>query len=223
MMQKLAIYDMDKTITRGATFGPFIAFVLRHHRPWRCVLLPFMLLATLGYGLRLVDRARLKEINLRLLLGRRIDAGEAGRIGTAFAGSTLSTNVLARALDRIEEDRRAGRRIVLATASYRFYVAEIARLIGVTDVIATLNQPLGPDHFSPRIDGQNCYGAAKLAMVKGWMDEQGIVRADAHVRFYSDHVSDAPCLDWADEAYATNPHAPLRTLANVKGWAIFDW
>ncbi len=55
------------------------------------------------------------------------------------------------------------------------------------------------------------------------MAEEGIARDDAHIRFYSDHVSDAPALDWADEAFAVNAHGPLRELARQKGWAVLDW
>ncbi|MDQ2762943.1 MAG: HAD-IB family hydrolase, partial [Pseudomonadota bacterium] len=73
------------------------------------------------------------------------------------------------------------------------------------------------------IAGENCYGPAKLRMIEDWMAGQGIARTDAEIRFYSDHVSDAPTLAWADEAFAVNPHAPLRALALVKGWTVLDW
>ncbi len=55
------------------------------------------------------------------------------------------------------------------------------------------------------------------------MAERGIARADAHVRAYSDHVSDAPLLAWADEGFAVNAHGPLRALAKERGWPILDW
>ncbi len=222
-MHRIAIYDMDKTITRRATFGPFIAFVIKHYRPWRAVFLPLMALATIGYALKLIDRARLKEINLRLLLGSRIATREAQVIAQAFAGHMLATNTLSGALDRIDADRRAGCRIVLATASCQFYVDEIARLIGVTNVIATQCRPLDNAHFAPQIAGENCYGPAKLRMIEDWLSAQKIARNEAHIGFYSDHVSDAPCLEWADTAWATNPHAPLRKLAQERGWEIIDW
>jgi phosphoserine phosphatase len=60
-------------------------------------------------------------------------------------------------------------------------------------------------------------------MIEAWMAREGIARTDAHVRFYSDHVSDAPTLDWADEAFAVNPHAPLFALATEKGWDVLRW
>ena len=112
--------------------------------------------------------------------------------------------------------------MVLATASYAFYVREIANLLGVKDVIATQTTKL-EDVVSPRINGENCYGAAKLRMVQSWMAQKGLDRAQSHIRFFSDHVSDAPCLIWADEGFATNAHAPLRALAAKNGWAILDW
>ena len=60
-------------------------------------------------------------------------------------------------------------------------------------------------------------------MIEAWLAKERIAREDAHVRFYSDHVSDAPTLAWADEPFAVNPHAKLRALAVEKGWPILDW
>lgn len=219
---KIAIYDMDKTITRHATFGPFLAYAVPRYALWRAVMLPLVALTTLAYGLRLIDRGRLKDINLGLMLGRRIDSARLADVSRGFAGRTLARNILPPALDRIAADRADGYRIVLASASYAFYVEHIASVLGIGDVVATR----ATNHsgaLSPTIDGQNCYGAVKLAMVEDWMAAQGVARGDAHIRFYSDHVSDAPCHALADEAYATNPHAPLRALAAQKGWTVFDW
>jgi phosphoserine phosphatase len=47
--------------------------------------------------------------------------------------------------------------------------------------------------------------------------------AHGHVRFYSDHVSDQPAFEWADEPVAVNPHGRLRRLAEQRGWQIEDW
>src|SRR3546814_21118636 len=58
---------------------------------------------------------------------------------------------------------------------------------------------------------------AKLRMIQDWMAGKGVIRANSHIRAYSDHVSDAPMLDFADEAYAANPHPPLAKLARERG------
>ena len=55
------------------------------------------------------------------------------------------------------------------------------------------------------------------------MADEGLQRELCHIRAYSDHVSDAPLLAFADEAFATNPHAPLAEMARANGWEIIDW
>jgi HAD superfamily phosphoserine phosphatase-like hydrolase len=111
----------------------------------------------------------------------------------------------------------------MATASYRLYVEAIAKRLGFDDVIATDLSTDSSGHVLARIDGHNCYDAAKLARVKDWMESHGLDRATCHIRAYSDHVSDAPLLSFADEPFATNPHGPLARLAETNGWPILDW
>jgi hypothetical protein len=40
MKSRLAIYDMDKTITRRATYTPFLVHACARLAPWRIVLSP---------------------------------------------------------------------------------------------------------------------------------------------------------------------------------------
>jgi HAD superfamily hydrolase (TIGR01490 family) len=223
VMQRLAIYDMDKTITRKATFAPFIAHVIRYYARWPMLLLPLMGLTSFAYVARLISRSQLKEWNLCLLLGGRIDRTKAAAIAQSFARETFGNNVLGGALGRIACDKADGYRIILATASYRLYVEAIAERLGIADVIATELVASDQETLLPRIDGSNCYDVEKLNHIRRWMAQQGLERCDCYIRFYSDHISDAPCLEFADEAFATNPHAPLRTLARERGWVVFDW
>jgi len=67
-MTDFAIYDMDRTITRHATYTPFLLHCAVKRAPWRLLLLPFVILSMLAYAAKLIDRGRLKEINQRLLL-----------------------------------------------------------------------------------------------------------------------------------------------------------
>jgi len=222
-MIRLAIYDMDRTITKRGTYTPFLIYAAMRLAPWRLVFLPVALIFMLVYAAKLISRATLKEWNQRLLLGRALHRERLAPVARGFAQRTMRTNVLAGAVDRIAADKAAGWRVVLATASYRLYVEAIAAALGIDDVIAT-NSIIGLDsRIMARIDGENCYGPAKLRMVQTWMAEQGIDRADAEIRFYSDHASDAPVLEWADEPFAVNPHDRLRRLAGTRGWTIIDW
>lgn len=222
-MQRLAIYDMDKTITRDATWMPFLMHAARAHAPWRLALLPAAGIATLGYALKLIDRGTLKQATQRLLLGSALPPEQLHAIAEDFADEVCRQGTFDGARARIAADREAGYRIVLATASFGYYAGRIAARLGIADVIATGSRLASDGRVLARIEGQNCYGAVKLAMIEAWFAEQGIDRADAMVRFYSDHVSDAPALEWADEPFAVNAHGPLRALAARRGWPVLDW
>jgi HAD superfamily hydrolase (TIGR01490 family) len=220
-MQRLAIYDMDKTITRRATWTPFLTRYARE-KPWDGIGLSATPGPVILYALKLIDRARLKELTQWLVMGRRPRVAEVERIAALFAEQVAAENVYAEARAQIAADRADRCRIVIATASYDFYVRPIAAALGIEDVVATRSTIEG-DRMVPRITGENCYGPAKLRMIEAWLAAQGIQRGEANIRFYSDHVSDAPTLDWADEAFAVNPHKPLADLAQAKGWTVLDW
>ncbi len=220
---RVAVYDLDKTVTRRPTYTPFLLHVARTRGVWRLFLLPLVVLTLAFYAARLIDRARLKEMNHALLIGRALPPDEAATLAQSFAEETLANNVLPQAQARISADKTAGYHLVLATASYAFYAGAIGRALGFDDVIGTLTRSDTGGALLAQIDEQNCYGTAKLEMIEAWMARRGLARDDCHIRFYSDHVSDAPCLNWADEAFATNAHRPLVTLAAQRGWTLFDW
>jgi HAD superfamily hydrolase (TIGR01490 family) len=216
-----AIYDMDRTVTRHATYTPFLLHCALRRAPWRLLLLPLVIASMLAYVLKLIDRGKLKEINHRLLLGHRRHPKELKPLVDSFAERTVASNVRPGARQAIERDKAEGRRVVMATASYRLYAEAIAERLGFDDVIGT-GSIIGLDErVHARIDGENCYGPAKLRMVEDWLSKSGFERG--HVRFYSDHASDAPVFEWADEPVAVNPHDTLRRLAVESGWAVEDW
>ena len=219
----LAIYDMDKTVTRRATYNGFLLHMAFNKSPWRLFLSPLLPFGLLLYLLKIWDRGRLKQFSQMLLIGRRVSPEKFSRYLESHADLVVGRNVYPQLLARVAEEKAVGYRHVMATASYRLYVDAIAKRLGFDDVIATNLATDSSGHVLARIDGHNCYDAAKLDLVQAWMATHGLKRGDCHIRAYSDHVSDAPLLAYADEAYATNPHAPLAEMARANGWEIIDW
>ena len=219
----LAVYDLDRTITRHATFTPFLIHCALRRAPWRLLFLPLVILSMLAYVARIIDRAKLKEINHALLIGRHIHPRDLKPLVDSFADATVAGNVRPGARRAIARDKGQGRRLVLATASYRLYAEAIAERLGFDDVIGT-GSIIGLDErVHARIMGENCYGPAKLRMIADWVEKSGLTGKHGHVRFYSDHASDQPAFEWADEPIAVNPHDRLRRLAAARGWQVEDW
>src|SRR3546814_3616936 len=80
-----------------------------------------------------------------------------------------ATGVFAGARERIAADRAAGYRLVMATASYRFYVGAIAERLGFDDVIATEAEIDETGRLYAKMVGDNVYGPAKLAAIEAWL------------------------------------------------------
>lgn len=222
-MQHLAIYDMDKTITLKPTWTRFLIHAARLRAPWRLAWLPVLGLAGIGYYFKWIDRAGLKRLSQRLMLGRALAPAEMAAVADAFADVELATGVLQGARAQIAADRAAGYRLVMATASHHYYAHAIGSRLGFDDVIATNARRTADGHILSDLEGENCYGDVKLHRIENWLAANGLARADLHVRAYSDHVSDAPLLGWADEAFAVNAHGPLARMAAQRGWTALDW
>lgn len=214
---KLSIYDMDKTVIRRASWTPWLFFYARTEAPARLLLAPLLLLPLAGYALGLLGRAALKEATHGLMLGRRVPREKVARAAASFAASFGARHELAGALAALAADRAAGFEPVLATASCRYFVEALARRWGIERVVATENRWEG-DWLTPAIRGENCYEMGKLRMILAALPDR-----PALVKFTSDHISDLPVLDWADEPVAANPSAELRRVARARGWPVFDW
>lgn len=222
-LTRIAVYDMDKTVTRRATYNGFLMHMAFNKSPWRLFLSPLLPFGLLLYLLKIWDRRRLKQFSQRLFIGHRVKRESFAHYLESHADLVLGSNVYAEFKERVIAEKAEGYRHVMATASYRLYVEAIAHRLGFDDVIATDLATDDSGHVLAQIDGHNCYDAAKLDRVKEWLAAEGLERKDCYIRAYSDHISDAPLLDFADEAFATNPHPPLAQMAKANGWTIIDW
>lgn len=218
----VSVFDLDRTVTRRGTYTAFLLHCARARSPWRLGLAPAAAVHFLVHLLGGSSRKRLKERLQSLFLGGRVEREELAGLARAFSGRLRSSGFHEGALRRIAEEKAQGRRIVLATAANAFYVDEIARELGIDEIVCTRSVWDG-DHLLPRIDGENCHGGEKLAMLEDHFGRSGLDRGALHVRFFSDHQSDGPVLRWADEAIVINPRRNLRAYAAAAGWGVLIW
>lgn len=155
---RLAVFDLDGTLTRGDTLVHFVTAVLAHW-PIRLLRLPALLLPLIAYACRLYDRGQLKGAVLHVLLGglNRLPLED---LANAFAHEVLASRLHAEARPTLEKHRAAGDRLVLMSASPDLYVPRIADLLGFDECLCTevrWNQRV----FDGRLAGPNCRGAEK--------------------------------------------------------------
>ena len=177
-MSDLAIYDMDRTVTRRATYTPFLLHCALRRAPWRLLLLPLVALSMLAYVAKLIDRGRLKEINHRLLLGTTIHPAMLKPLVDSFADGDgrAATSAPARALRSRATRRRAGAWSWPPPATASTPTPSPSGS-GFDDCIGT-DSIIGLDErVRARIDGENCYGPAKLRMIRPGSSAAGLERA----------------------------------------------
>ena len=220
MADKIALFDLDRTITVQGTYTPFLLSVAVRRNPLRLLLLPLALLLMIGYKAKFFSRDRLKEFMLALLLGPISRQALAPHI-KRFVSHRLAHGARPGALNQIEECRAAGAKLVMATASFDFYADEFGRQLGFDHVIATKSSWSSQNHMRARIEGANCYGPHKLVMVKDVFEAQGWAAEDTD--FYSDDKSDMPTFEWAGQSYIVNPKAKFEKRAKALGYPILDW
>lgn len=217
----IAIYDFDRTITRSGSYTPFLLSWALRQAPWRLVLVPVVALTMALYPLGLIGRDRLKAVMLALLMGSP-SPERLERHVRWFAAWLMARQGRPGALAQIAADKAAGRVLVLATASFRFYVEPIAAALGIDHVVAT-EITLGDDgRLRARLAGPNCYGQSKWTLLEPIVARISGGRP-AEVWAYTDHHSDAPLLERAQHPLAVNPNARLARLAQARGWPIADW
>ncbi|MFQ3595785.1 MAG: HAD-IB family phosphatase [Sphingomonadaceae bacterium] len=213
---KLALYDMDRTITDQPSWMAWLLFWARREAPWRLLLLPGLVPLLACYPL--FGRRGLKQAMHWLLMGRRVPGARVRLRAAEFAQGFGARAERADALARMAEEKAQGWTIVIATASCGFYAGALAARWGADALVATANRWEG-DWLTHRIAGDNCYGEAKARMVGDWLAGREVEA----MRFYSDHVSDAPLFAAASEPVAVSPSAALARLAHARGWKIVSW
>lgn len=193
----LAVFDLDGTITRRDTLGPFLwGFLWR--RPWR---LPRMLLA-LPAAARFVfnrDRGAFKGAVIHALLGGTRRASLA-RWAERFVAELLPDGLYAEALAAIAMHRTRGDRLLLMSASTDLYVPRIGRALGFDEIICTEVRWRADDRLDGRLASANCRGEEKRRCLAALIARD----APGRVYAYGDSRADLAHMQLAQQAYLVN-------------------
>ena len=213
----VAVFDLDGTITDCDTYLKFLGLCLirRPRRVIRALHLPF---AVLLHKIGIYDNAWLKTRFLKAIAGG-YSAVALRELTDTLVADIVENHVRAAALDAIDGHRQAGHRLVLATASFDFYVRVLADKLGFDEVVCTHALRGSDDVLEGEIDGENCYGPAKVAAVmKALPDRQGV-----SLTAYTDHHSDWGLLMESDVGVAISPTPELRQLAAQRDLEVRMW
>ena len=214
--RRLAVFDLDGTLTRADTFGPFVAGLLMRH-PWRILRLPLLLAPLLGFALRITDRGGLKGAVLHLLFGG-LARSMLEAWAEPYARKVVATRLFGEAVATLNAHRASGDQVVLLSASPDLYVPRIGALLQVNQTFCTAIRWHG-DRLDGRISGLNRRDAEKLRVLQQLRQQHPGLPVIAYGNSAPDLVHMADC----EEAVYVNADVALARELTSRGIRCVQW
>lgn len=199
-MEKLAIFDIDYTITRKETLMEFFKYIVSKDIK-NIRFLPRALYSGLMYGIKVYDEKRVKECFLKFI--ENIEEEELAKLTKSFYDERLSTILYKDALDMIKKLKNEGYMVVLISASPEFYVKEFYAIKEV-DLILGTKFTFEGGKFIRKMSGKNCKGEEKVRRLNEVLKEKNIEVDFKNSYMFSDSLSDKPLLDLVGNPYLIN-------------------
>jgi len=212
-----AFFDLDKTVIASASM---VAFGRRFYDAGlisrRTVLRGLWgQLVYLHLGASEEKLTRVRESVLTITRGW--DQRRVSSIVEDALTSVVEPIIYAEALELMAEHRRAGRRIVIVSASPEEIVVPIGRLLDVDDVVSSRVQ-VGDDGRYTGEMAFNAYGPHKVDAMADLAARKGIDLAGSWA--YSDSYTDLPMLEAVGHPVAVNPDRLLARTARDRAWEV---
>ncbi|PSM55681.1 HAD-IB family hydrolase [Clostridium diolis] len=199
-MKKLAIFDIDYTITKKETLMELFKYVIKKDKK-NLRFLPRAIYCGIMYAIGIYDERKVKETFLRFIDG--IKEEELAELVKEFYDESLKNILYDDALKMIKKLKNEGYDIYLISASPEFYVNEFYNIKEVDKVIGT---KFGFENgtFVRKMVGNNCKGEEKVRRLKEVLKDEKIEVDFKESYMFSDSLSDKPLLDLVGKPYLIN-------------------
>lgn len=214
--RRIALFDLDGTLTRRDTYFPFVLGLLaRHPARWlRIALLPG---PVAGYLLRRLDRGALKGAILRLLFAG-LPRAVLEQWATRFAAATVATRMHGAGVATLKAHLQAGDRVVLLSASPDLYVPLIGQGLGAHEVHCTRIRWDG-DRLDGRLAGPNRRDHEKARV----LEQLRAANPGLPVIAYGNSAPDLIHMRLCEEAVYVNPAAAETASLTASGMRCVQW
>lgn len=199
-MDKLAIFDVDYTITRKETLIELYKYVISKDIK-NIRFLPRAIYGGIMYKLGIYDEKKVKESFLKFI--DKIDEKELSILVKDYYRDVLEKILYKDAINMMKKLKGQGYKIYLISASPEFYLNELYAIKEV-DVIIGTKFSIESGKFLRKMDGANCKGEEKVKRLKEFLKKENVEVDYKNSYMFSDSLSDKPLLDLVGNAYLIN-------------------
>ncbi|GAA0121432.1 HAD-IB family hydrolase [Clostridium faecium] len=211
-MERLAIFDIDYTLTKRETLFELYIFMLKKN-PRLIKHAPRNIVSTLLYILKLRDASKAKETFIRFIDGIKED--EMREIVKDFYEKKLSKIFYEDAINMMRKLKKEGCKIYLISASAEFYLQELYNIKEVDKIIGTRFKVENSIH-RPIIEGKNCKGEEKVIRLMEEIKKDNIEVDFKNSYMFSDSLSDLPLFNLVGNPYLINYKKHHDTIKVLK-------
>jgi HAD-superfamily subfamily IB hydrolase, TIGR01490 len=199
-LKKLAIFDIDYTITKKETLMELFKYAIKKDKK-NLRFLPRAIYCGIMYAIGIYDERKVKETFLRFIDG--IKEEELAELVKEFYDERLKNILYDDALKMMKKLKNEGYDIYLISASPEFYVNEFYNIKEVDKVIGT---KFGFENgtFVRKMVGNNCKGEEKVRRLNEILKDEKIEVDFKESYMFSDSLSDKPLLDLVGKPYLIN-------------------
>lgn len=198
--EKLAIFDVDFTLTSKETLLQLFKFLIKEDKR-NLKFIPRAAFSGLMYGIKVYDEKKVKQAFLKFIDG--VEEKDLQALVKKYYDEVLSKILYKDSIDMIRKLKAEGCKIYLISASPEFYLNELYNIKEV-DVIIGTRFSFNKGKFERKMLGENCKGEEKVRRLKEYLKEHNIEVDYENSYMFSDSLSDKPLLDLVGNAYLIN-------------------
>ena len=213
MLEKLAIFDVDYTLTKKETLAEFFKFMLKKN-PSLFFHIPKSVGSAFLFLLGIFDAKKAKENFIAFIDG--VEEIKMQQLVKEFYDEKFSKIFYQDAIKTMKKLKQDGYKIVLISASAEFYLKELYDIKEVDKVIGTRFKVAEGKH-TRRIEGENCKGEEKVNRLKEYIKEENMEVDFNNSYMFSDSLSDSPLFYLVGNPYLIN------FKKNNKEFNILHW
>ncbi|MFA9398289.1 MAG: HAD-IB family hydrolase [Clostridiaceae bacterium] len=211
-MTKLAIFDVDFTLTKKETLIQFYLFMLKNNIKY-IIYLPKVLIAGLFYGLKLFSAKQSKQVFISFLKG--VSEEDLSEISSDFYESKLSKIIYNEAHETIKKRKAEGCKIYLISASPEFYLNELYEIKEIDRIIGTKLEIID-GVYTGKFFGDNCKGEEKVKRLYEVISKEGLEVDYENSYMYSDSLSDLPLFKIVGNPFLINYKKRSKNISILK-------
>lgn len=211
-MEKLAIFDIDYTLTKRETLMELYLFMIKKD-PKLLKHLPRSVGSAFFYAIRVLNAQKAKENFIAFIDGIKEETMQ--EVVKEFYEKRLSKIIYRDAIDMIKKLKGEGYKIYLISASAEFYLNELYNIKEVDKIIGTRFRCDNGLHLR-HIEGENCKGEEKVRRLLKELEKEKIEVDFTSSYMFSDSLADLPLFNLVGKPYLINYKKKHETIEILK-------